>query len=298
MWTVPFVVGLALRAGMTNACYKEPPLLLEPHVRLSLTEPALTSPRNTRCVTPPPVGSCSRHRRGYFYNYDTGHCQHYRRKCGEYDDHENYFTNKSSCAVECQPMGPTVVCRALVLQVGCNRTEGAYHFNGAIGKCEYSPTGGCSPGINSFKTLKQCKLVCQADRLSGVCSLPMAQGFCMEAHHRYHFDYLTRECVPFTYGGCNGNGNNFHSIDECQRTCYARWQKCTQHLARGRCGGSMKRWYFDTNTRACMNFSYSGCEGNQNNFVSRRNCEVACFPVMKPVTWQLWNASHSSEYDE
>ncbi|XP_064485666.1 carboxypeptidase inhibitor SmCI-like isoform X2 [Ornithodoros turicata] len=239
MWTVPFVVGLALRAGMTNACYKEPPLLLEPHVRLSLTEPALTSPRNTRCVTPPPVGSCSRHRRGYFYNYDTGHCQHYRRKCGEYDDHENYFTNKSSCAVECQP-----------------------------------------------------------NRLSGVCSLPMAQGFCMEAHHRYHFDYLTRECVPFTYGGCNGNGNNFHSIDECQRTCYARWQKCTQHLARGRCGGSMKRWYFDTNTRACMNFSYSGCEGNQNNFVSRRNCEVACFPVMKPVTWQLWNASHSSEYDE
>jgi hypothetical protein len=44
----------------------------------------------------------------------------------------------------------------------------------------------------------------------------------------------------------------------------------------GLCTGNNSRWYFDSQAEACLQFSYSGCRGNRNNFQSREECERIC----------------------
>ncbi|KAF0292287.1 Kunitz-type serine protease inhibitor superbin-2 [Amphibalanus amphitrite] len=51
----------------------------------------------------------------------------------------------------------------------------------------------------------------------GVCSLPIKKGPCKAAFDR--FGFVNGVCRPFLYGGCQGNGNNFVTPQECQRAC-------------------------------------------------------------------------------
>ncbi|XP_074868090.1 kunitz-type serine protease inhibitor 1-like [Carettochelys insculpta] len=52
-----------------------------------------------------------------------------------------------------------------------------------------------------------------------ICKLPADPGPC-EAHMtRYFYNWRTRRCESFIYGGCKGNKNNFKTEEECRRTC-------------------------------------------------------------------------------
>lgn len=44
-------------------------------------------------------------------------------------------------------------------------------------------------------------------------------GPCRGIYSRFAFDSVQGKCVPFVYGGCRGNQNNFFTIEECQTTC-------------------------------------------------------------------------------
>jgi hypothetical protein len=44
----------------------------------------------------------------------------------------------------------------------------------------------------------------------------------------------------------------------------------------GSCTGNNSRWYFDPQVEACLEFLYSGCRGNRNNFETQDRCESAC----------------------
>lgn len=37
-----------------------------------------------------------------------------------------------------------------------------------------------------------------------------------------------------------------------------------------------KRWYFNTKFRACIEFDFKGCDGNDNNFRDQFSCENQC----------------------
>ncbi|GFQ96796.1 uncharacterized protein TNCT_314911 [Trichonephila clavata] len=51
---------------------------------------------------------------------------------------------------------------------------------------------------------------------------------------------------------------------------------CTFPLAEGNCSGSIPRYYFDAEDEMCIEFAYSGCNGNANNFQSYAQCEDNC----------------------
>jgi len=53
----------------------------------------------------------------------------------------------------------------------------------------------------------------------GVCDLTMNIGRCDESIPRWHFDKSLGKCIEFQYTGCDGNGNNFVSRDECESLC-------------------------------------------------------------------------------
>ncbi|KAL0868892.1 hypothetical protein ABMA27_007232 [Loxostege sticticalis] len=52
------------------------------------------------------------------------------------------------------------------------------------------------------------------------CELPKEKGPCAGRYWSYYFDMKSRECRPFFWSGCGGNGNKFYTLDECQFACH------------------------------------------------------------------------------
>ena len=51
------------------------------------------------------------------------------------------------------------------------------------------------------------------------CLLAAEQGPCEADIQAWHFDAESGTCQQFSYGGCEGNTNNFSSEEQCQARC-------------------------------------------------------------------------------
>ncbi|VDO45193.1 unnamed protein product [Onchocerca flexuosa] len=51
---------------------------------------------------------------------------------------------------------------------------------------------------------------------------------------------------------------------------------CEQELEIGNGDANLVRFYYDSSTRTCQQFQYSGLGGNENNFLTLRDCEARC----------------------
>ncbi|AUX22478.1 uncharacterized protein SOCEGT47_029810 [Sorangium cellulosum] len=52
------------------------------------------------------------------------------------------------------------------------------------------------------------------------CTLPQEVGPCKAAIRAYWHDPATGVCMPFIYGGCEGNANRFDTREACQEACH------------------------------------------------------------------------------
>uniref|UniRef100_A0A663LSG3 BPTI/Kunitz inhibitor domain-containing protein n=1 Tax=Athene cunicularia TaxID=194338 RepID=A0A663LSG3_ATHCN len=51
---------------------------------------------------------------------------------------------------------------------------------------------------------------------------------------------------------------------------------CYSPKDEGLCSSSVPRYYYDTKTKSCKEFKYTGCGGNANNFVTEKDCYNVC----------------------
>lgn len=51
------------------------------------------------------------------------------------------------------------------------------------------------------------------------CLLPSRIGKCRGAIRAYYYNNLIMACAVFYYGGCDGNGNRFETMDMCKKNC-------------------------------------------------------------------------------
>ena len=51
------------------------------------------------------------------------------------------------------------------------------------------------------------------------CLLPVDPGPCRASFPRYYYDIDKQDCLLFTYGGCQGNANNFMTYQDCLNAC-------------------------------------------------------------------------------
>merc|ERR1712066_868289 len=115
---------------------------------------------------------------------------------------------------------------------------------GTLG-CQKFVFGGCDGNGNNFPSKKKCEKKCsylasqrvmQLDAVDGeeeeeeeeeepveeevdVCSQPRKTGRCRARFDRFYYNSKTGDCEAFTYGGCEGNGNNFQTIQLCRQKC-------------------------------------------------------------------------------
>lgn len=134
--------------------------------------------------------------------------------------------------------------------------------------------------------LRACvSLVCAARVLAlphrAVCLLPVEEGPCRAELPRFYYNTLSQKCEPFFYGGCQGNANNFHSYQECHKTCF-RIPKvppaCRLPPDQGPCRALLWRHFFNMSSMQCESFYYGGCHGNANRFSSLASCTDYCSP--------------------
>lgn len=82
----------------------------------------------------------------------------------------------------------------------------------------------------------------------------------------------------FKYGGCLGNGNRFPTREACESKCIVKHDipVCNKPKAEGACNGNFIRWFYNKEVGDCEQFSFSGCMGNNNRFMSYQECSATC----------------------
>ena len=136
------------------------------------------------------------------------------------------------------------------------------------------------------------RLFCTSSCSIEVCLLPKITGPCQSTGIRYYYDRDKKECQQFRYGGCNGNANNYETLEQCQSACEQTtvgksvrnekldlicWlDQCTQPAEAGPCKGEHARFFYDTITGQCRSFTYGGCQKNENHFSTLKDCLKVC----------------------
>ena len=86
--------------------------------------------------------------------------------------------------------------------------------------------------------------------------------------------------------GCSGNQNNFLSRADCERKCSQHLKPvnlaqqkdpiCSLPLKQGNCKAYKPRFYYNSQSQKCEKFIFGGCQGNENNFPTFRDCVKKC----------------------
>ncbi|VDP11411.1 unnamed protein product [Soboliphyme baturini] len=104
----------------------------------------------------------------------------------------------------------------------------------------------------------------------------------------YYFDPVAEKCRSFMFNSCGGNLNRFLDERLCSSFCLPYVYKhapdifieelvCGQHADSGsKCGFAQIRFHFDVKKGSCQPFTFLGCAGNENNFVSQKSCAAFC----------------------
>ncbi|NWV89639.1 TFPI1 inhibitor, partial [Machaerirhynchus nigripectus] len=145
-----------------------------------------------------------------------------------------------------------------------------YFYNRETKLCEAFKYGGCLGNQNNFRSLEECQATCQEScklLFLSLLFLPLNKKWCVLKQ------------VPVTA--------DFQSLDVSALLCLtllflvlpeppAIPSLCMTPMDRGLCRAKELRFFYNYSTGRCRPFSYSGCGGNENNFVSRKSCLRIC----------------------
>ncbi|XP_077506621.1 papilin-like isoform X2 [Amblyomma americanum] len=243
-------------------------------------------PSDGACKLPVKEGNCNERIPRYFFNVTSGVCDvFYYTGCG---GNENSFASHEECIAQCEDP-----CRLPMDPGSCNDTQERYYFNSQTGLCETFEYGGCEGNKNNFADLDACKTLCE-----DVCSQPQDPGPCYAYFRRFYYNKQEDRCLPFIFGGCMGNGNNFYTSTQCNGRCRLHVaedgaagkdrEMCHQPVDEGHCDTDSSgpgattpevRFYYDVQKELCERFNYQGCGGNDNNFRTVDGCNMTCFGV-------------------
>uniref|UniRef100_H3BWP7 Tissue factor pathway inhibitor n=1 Tax=Tetraodon nigroviridis TaxID=99883 RepID=H3BWP7_TETNG len=166
------------------------------------------------------------------------------------------------------------------------------------------------------------------------CHLSEAPGPCRGLLSRYFYDSRSQQCKHFFYGGCFGNANNFRSMAECQAKCQSPGRsgcldvalmtlkasnrnliekpteepvlsdkhnpqsELTSFVNPGSAANNDSEIKYNSVTKRCQAFYYSGCGGNENNFARRRSCIAKCIKGQREFFFRGILETHAKEREK
>ncbi|XP_023714180.1 kunitz-type U19-barytoxin-Tl1a [Cryptotermes secundus] len=151
------------------------------------------------CHKPPSSGPCRALFPAFYFNTQSGRCETFTWSgCG---GNSNRFETRASCEKNCPVRKEKRSGEQLAKR--CNR--------------DVVPPA-CSKGCRLTKDSDNCPK-CDCSTHKSVCSLPAVRGHCRALLPRWRYDPSTGKCTEFKFGGCDGNGNNFRTEQQCMKIC-------------------------------------------------------------------------------
>ncbi|KAK5965012.1 hypothetical protein GCK32_002332 [Trichostrongylus colubriformis] len=153
----------------------------------------------------------------YYFDVTTGSCRSFQfSQCG---GNPNNFNSLEECEGFC-------------LDTQCQHGQ-AYRVGAVNAVCALTATNTCPQSHSCMSPVFGPSAVCcPAPELT--CNEMVSAGTpCFGRSvtiQRFYFDPMTRKCQSFQYYGCNGNGNNFQSMQACRDHCL--------NSAESACGGA------------------------------------------------------------
>ncbi|XP_053193373.1 kunitz-type protease inhibitor 1-like [Scomber japonicus] len=180
------------------------------------------------CRAPVKVGPCRAAFPRWRYDAATGDCVQF--VFGGCKSNNNNFLSKAECLSACKgvkvtseravPLPAAEVCGSaclpgqLVCGGGCC-LDRSLECDGTAQCSDGSDENHCSKLNQTFSRL----LSIDVNQRKARCAEPPRTGPCRASHTRWYYDPLNRKCLRFTFGGCDGNDNNFETIEKCSETC-------------------------------------------------------------------------------
>uniref|UniRef100_V5HYT4 Putative tick kunitz 90 n=1 Tax=Ixodes ricinus TaxID=34613 RepID=V5HYT4_IXORI len=113
---------------------------------------------------------------------------------------------------------------------------------------------------------------------TSICALYPDGGPCRANWQQYFFNMTTSKCQVFTYGGCEGNENNFDDEDACQKQCHVSNVPniCSVPYEDEECRYTDELYYYNQAINKCRKVRPLRCPKTQNVFWSRNDCKNRC----------------------
>uniref|UniRef100_A0A6E8VES2 Papilin n=1 Tax=Anopheles coluzzii TaxID=1518534 RepID=A0A6E8VES2_ANOCL len=241
------------------------------------------------CALPKDKGPCHNYTVKHFFDVEYGGCG--RFWYGGCEGNNNRFDSAEECKNICETPTGKDVCHLPKISGPCTGHYNMWYYDAERNMCAQFTYGGCLGNANRFESQEECKALCSVDDSKPPCEQPMEAGPCNGTFERWYYDKETDACHPFYFGGCKGNKNNYPTEASCGYHCKkpgVHKPSCSEPLDTGSCEAQQQqqqqqqaRWYFASDSQKCMPFYFTGCGGNDNQFVSRDHCEEQCPPKVE-----------------
>ncbi|NXY30958.1 TFPI1 inhibitor, partial [Pomatorhinus ruficollis] len=223
------------------------------------------------CAMKADDGPCKAIHIRYFFNIKSRRCEVF--EYGGCHGNENNFLTLEECQEKCVLFffSFTHPVHHLALFLGkpdfcfhaqepgvCRGYFTRYFYNKETKLCEAFKYGGCLGNQNNFRTLEECQTTCQAN-----CKLMVLITLC------FTLVPVTAECQSLDV---STHPTIFYFIPKPPLIP----SLCMTPMDRGLCRAKELRFFYNYSTGRCRPFSYSGCGGNENNFISRKSCLRIC----------------------
>ncbi|KAL7990136.1 hypothetical protein Chor_010490 [Crotalus horridus] len=130
------------------------------------------------------------------------------------------------------------------------------------------------------------------------CQPPPDQDSCSKEVQRYYYDQEKKECV--SYRVCEDKSNNFETREMCEQACgKISKEVCKLPSDSGPCLAYSEFYYYNWKTKTCEIFVYGACQGNQNRFATKLECQMVCggfgAEALCPPTTPLFSSQSNSK---
>ncbi|EYC10380.1 hypothetical protein Y032_0056g2714 [Ancylostoma ceylanicum] len=152
----------------------------------------------------------------------------------------------------------------------CKGFEPRYSYNKATDECELFYYGGCLGNENRFKSKKQCERTCRRKHSLDLILVGPGRMPIQPIDDPGNFSIIIFRDILQILG----------ELFTLFQILVPKSPICYQPIKQGPCLGFLQRYAYDASKRKCVEFTYGGCGGNQNNFERMRECEFTCLVNM------------------